>query len=178
MMTDEQPQVGWRITVGIAFVFASIAWPVLIPILPLLGASTATTATFSGIMLVMAEVLMIAGAAVAGKEGFALIKAKVFGHFRQFGPPREVSQRRYRIGLILFAIPLAFGWASPYFGHHLPGFEHGQLIYAIAGDFLLLISLFVLGGAFWDKLWSLLRHDARAVIPDRTVAKDDNDPSD
>ena len=171
MMTDDQPQVGWRLKVGIALFVMSIAWPVFIPILPLLGASNAMTASFSGIMVVLAEVLMLAGAAVAGKEGFAQIKAKVFGHFRQFGPPREVSQRRYRIGLVLFTIPLAFGLASPYFGHHLPGFEHGQLVYAIAGDALLLISLFVLGGAFWDKVRSLFRYDARAVIPDKPVAQ-------
>ncbi len=154
--------------VGLALFVASIGWPVLIPILPLLGASTATTATFSGIMVLAAEVMMLAGAAVAGKEGFALIKAKVFGHFRQFGPPREVSRRRYTIGLMMFTIPLSFGWASPYFGHHLPGFEQRQLIYAVAGDVVLLISLFLLGGDFWDKLRALFRYDAKAHVASDT----------
>ena len=71
----------------------------------------------------------------------------------------------------MFATPLAFGWAAPYFGNHLPGFEHGRLIYAIVGDVLLLISLFVLGGGFWAKLRSLFKHDAYAVIPDEPAAE-------
>jgi len=41
------------------------------------------------------------------------------------------------------------------------------LTYAIAGDVLLLVSLVVLGGDFWDKLRSLFIHSARAVIPEK-----------
>jgi hypothetical protein len=165
MMSDEHPQAGCRVKLGFALFVASIGWPVVIPILPLLGVSTTATAAFSGVMLVAAEFMLIAGAAIAGKEGFAYIRATVFGFVRSYGPPSEVSRFRYMVGLVMFATPLAFGWAAPYFGHHLPGFEHGQLIYAIVGDVLLLISLFVLGGGFWDKLRSLFMHNAYAVIP-------------
>ncbi|TWT81385.1 hypothetical protein CA13_28370 [Planctomycetes bacterium CA13] len=166
-MSDETSQAGWRVRVGIAFFVVSIAWPILIPIFPLMGATTAVTAAFSGSMVIVADLLMIAGAAIAGKEGFALIKAKLFRCLKQFGPAREVGLRRYRIGLILFVVPLAFGWASPYFGQHLPGFVSNPWTYAVACDIMLLSSLMVLGGAFWDKLRSLFRHDAHAVIPDK-----------
>jgi len=165
MMSNEQPQAGWRVNLGFAIFAASIGWPVFIPILLALGVSTTTTAAISGVMIVAAEFMLIAGAAIAGKEGFAFIKAKVFGFLRSYGPPREVSRLRYTVGLVMFATPLAFGWASPYFGHHLPGFENGQLVYAVVGDVLLLVGLFVLGGGFWDKLRSLFKHDAFAVIP-------------
>ena len=50
-MSDERPLVGWRVKVGFAIFLASIGWPVLIPIFPLLGASTTATATFSGVTL-------------------------------------------------------------------------------------------------------------------------------
>ena len=40
----------------------------------------------------------------------------------------------------------------------------------VAGDLLLLASLFVLGGDFWDKLRSLFSHGATVVFPG-TVAK-------
>lgn len=60
-----------------------------------------------------------------------------------------------------------FGWASPCFGHHLPGYAAGHMIYGIVFDVSLLINPFVLGGRFWDKLRSLFRHDAYAVIPDK-----------
>lgn len=165
-MTIEQPCASWRIWVGFALFVVSIGWPVVIPVFPLLGASSAATAAFSGVMVVVADLMLIAGAAAAGKEGFSFIKAKVFGFLRAYGPPREVSRRRYTTGLVMFTIPLAFGWAATYFGHHIPGFAWSQWIYAIAFDVLLLISLFVLGGDFWDKLRSLFRHDAYAIIPD------------
>jgi hypothetical protein len=164
-MSAEKPQGGWRVKLGFAIFAASIGWPVFIPILLLLGVSTTTIAGFSGIMVVAAEIMLVAGAAIAGKEGFAFIKATVFGLLKSYSPPREVSRPRYNIGLVMFATPLVFGWASPYFGHHLPGFEGGQMVYAIVGDVLLLISLFVLGGGFWDKLRSLIVHNAYAVIP-------------
>jgi hypothetical protein len=172
MMSGDHPKVGWRVKVGFAILVVSIGWPILIPMLLLLRVSTTATAVFSGVMVVAAEFMLIAGAAIAGKEGFAFIKAKVFGFLKSYAPPTEVSRLRYTVGLVMFATPLAFGWAAPYFGHHLPGFEHGQLTYAIVGDALLLISLFVLGGGFWDKLRSLFRHDAYAVIPDRASTAD------
>jgi hypothetical protein len=170
-MSDERPQATWRIKVGFAIFVASIGWPVLIPILALLGVSKTVTAAISGVMLVLAELMLIAGAAIAGKEGFAFIKAKVFGFLKSYGPPREVSRTRYTIGLMMFAAPIIFGWASPYFGHHLPGLKTRPLIYAVAGDVVLLISLFVLGGAFWDKLQSLFTHDAYVTIPEKANAE-------
>ena len=78
-------------------------------------------------------------------------------------PPR--TDWRTWTGLTLLF--LSIGWATPHIGNHLPGFDTKKLFYAISGDVLLLSSLFVLGGDFWDKLRSLLRHDARAVISDR-----------
>ncbi|GAF79317.1 unnamed protein product [marine sediment metagenome] len=164
-MSDEQTQAGWRVKLGFAIFATSIGWPIFIPILLALGVSKTTTAAISGVMVVAAELMLIAGAAIAGKEGFAFIRATVFGFLRSHGPPREVGRLRYTIGLVMFATPLAFGWASPYFGDHLPVFDGGEFIYAISFDVLLLASLFVLGGGFWDKLRSLFVHKAYAVIP-------------
>ena len=166
-METESSRAGWRTWLGLALFVVSIGWPVLIPILPLLGASATVTASISGVMIVLAELMLLLGAAVAGKEGFAFIKARVFGILRSYGPPRKVSRTRYTIGLLMFFAPIIFGWASPYFGHHLPGFETRTLTYAVAGDVLLLSSLFVLGGAFWDKLRSLFKHNAYATFPDK-----------
>ena len=111
-MSAEQSQAPWRTKLGFTLIVVSIGWPVSIPILPLLGVSTTATAAFSGVMVVSAEFMLIAGAAIAGKDGFAFIKAKVFGFLRSYGPPREVSRARYSIGLVMFATPLAFGWVQ------------------------------------------------------------------
>jgi hypothetical protein len=172
-MSDDKMQVNWRIKVGFAIFVASLGWPVLIPIFSLVGLPPTAVAAFSGVMVVAAELMLIAGAAIAGKDGFAFIKATVFGFLRSHGPPREVSRTRYTIGLALFVTPIVLGWAAPYFGHYLPGYESNALAYAIAGDFLLLISLLLLGGAFWDKLRSLFQHNAYAIFPDKLATEGD-----
>lgn len=164
-MNDKRPSADWRVKIGFTIFVASIGWPVLIPLFLLLGVSTTTMAAFSGIMMVAAEFMLIAGAAIAGKEGFALIKATVFGFVKSYGPPATVGRIRYNIGLVMFVIPFAFGWAAPYLGSYLPGFEQGEMFYALFFDVLLLSSLFVLGGGFWDKLRSLFTHRAYVVIP-------------
>jgi hypothetical protein len=173
-MTVENPQAGWRTRLGLLLFVVSIGWPVLIPILPLFGVSGKMIAALSAVMVVAAEVMMIAGAAVAGKEGFVFIKSKVFGIFKPYLPPQKVSRLRYTIGLVLFSSSLVLGWAWPYLRHYLPGFERAQLISAVAGDVVLLTSLFVLGGGFWDKLRALFRYDDVSVA---TSSDSETEPS-
>jgi hypothetical protein len=159
------PRAGWRIKLGFTIFAASIAWPLLMPVLPVLGLSTAATATFGGSMLVAAEILLLVAAAIAGKDGFAYIKARVFGLLRSFGPPQRVGAMRYRIGLVMFSVPLLVGWLAPYVGSHIPGFEEHAIAASVALDALLLASLFVLGGEFWDKLRALYVHGGAAGGP-------------
>jgi hypothetical protein len=165
----EQPNPGWRIKTGFTLFILSIAWPVVVPVMPLLGYSGTAIATFSGAMLVIAELMMLAGVAIAGKEGFAYIKAKVFGLLKSYGPPKTVGRSRYTFGLVLFMLPILLGWAGPYFGGYLPGFVENNFTYSVVGDLMLLTSLFVLGGDFWEKLRSLFVHRAYAVIPDKSA---------
>ena len=166
-----QPKAEWRIKLGFTMFIAAMVWPVLLPILPLFGLSTQSVAAFTGFMLVAAEVVIILAAAIAGKEGFAYIKKRVFGFFKSYGPPQVVSAKRYKIGLVIFMVPLLFGFGSPYVGHFIPGLDEHKIVYAVAGDILLLAGLFMLGGNFWDKLRSLFLHKAVAVMPDSPPAK-------
>ena len=115
---------------------------------------------------------LLAGAALAGKDGFAFIKSRIFGFLKSFGPPKTVGRTRYTIGLVMFILPLLFSFIVPYAKHFITGLELQSLVYNIAGDILLLVSLFVLGGDFWDKLRSLFIHDAYAVIPSQAKADD------
>jgi len=55
----------------------------------------------------------------------------------------------------MFALPFLFGWVTPYVSDVIPNFEDNLLAYATGGDALLLASLFVLGGDFWDKIRAL-----------------------
>ena len=157
------PAGGWRLKLGITLFGLSIALPVLgVPLVAAMGLSAATVATVSGAMLVGAEVLGIVAVAVMGKPGYAYIKNRVFSFLKQYGPPAEVTRTRYTIGLVMFAVPVALGWLAPYATNLIPGYPGNEITYAIIGDIVLLVSLFVLGGDFWDKLRALFIHGAKA----------------
>jgi hypothetical protein len=117
-------------------------------------------------MVGIPELGMVAAAAILGKDGFAFltggIKRRLGAFFAQHGPAEQVSATRYKIGLVMFLVPILIGWATPYLGHHIPLYDGNEIAYAIGGDVVLLSSLFVLGGEFWDKLRSLFVHGARA----------------
>ena len=158
---DSELQAGWRIKAGAALFGMSILLPVAgIPLVATLGLSTTMTASVSGVLLVGAEVLGVCAVAVMGKSGFAFIKNRVLGFLKQHGPPRKVSRGRYNIGLVIFCVPFLFGWLSPYISKWVPGLLSNPLPFAIGGDILILASLLVLGGDFWDKIRSLFIHDA------------------
>lgn len=155
----------WRFRLGSAMLFLSVVGPlVFIPVLPTIGLSGALTASLSGAVLVGAELLMVAAVAVMGKEGYETIKGYVSNLLKQYGPPDEVSSSRYKVGLTMFLVPILFGWFSPYLQNFIIDLSGWSLALAIVGDLLLLSSLFVLGGDFWDKLRSLFLHDARAIF--------------
>jgi hypothetical protein len=162
----ETPVVaGWRFKLGVALFALSLLGPlVFIPLVAALGLSAAMTTSISAGTLVGAEVLLVAAAAVMGKSGYAYIKNRAFGFLKQYGPPKEVSRARYNIGLAILAIPILFGWLAPYAGTLIPGYEGNEITFAVVGDLLLLVSLFVMGGDFWDKLRALFVHDAKAVL--------------
>jgi hypothetical protein len=157
---------GWRLKFGIALFGVSIGLPVLvIPTLAAMGLSAGTIATVSGALIVGSEVLGVVAVAVMGKAGYAFINNRVFGFLKQYGAPAEVGRTRHSIGLVMFAMPLFFGWFAPYVVDWVPGYRGNELTYAIFGDVLLLVSLFVLGGDFWDKLRGLFVHGAKVVFP-------------
>lgn len=163
------PAAGWRHKLGIALFGLSIVLPVLgLPLVAVMGLSAATVGTISGVMLAASEVIGIVAVAVMGKSGYAYIKNRVFGFLKQYGPPAEVSRTRYTIGLVMFAVPVVFGWLAPYAANLIPGYSGNEFTYAIVGDLLLLVSLFVLGGDFWDKLRALFISGAKVVFPKTT----------
>lgn len=155
---------GWRFKLGVALFVLSLFGPlVIIPLIAWSSLSAAMVTSISGAVLIGAEVLLVAAAAVMGKSGYAFIKNRAFGFLKKHGPPREVSRARYNAGLVIFAVPILFGWLAPYAGTLIPGYEGNVITFAVIGDLLLLISLFVLGGEFWDKLGALFIHNAKSV---------------
>lgn len=159
---------GRLIAGGVVFI-AGFAAPLSVPVVAASGLSAEWKTALSGLLIVgIPELAMVTAATIMGKDGFELLtggfKRRVSKFFKDYGPAEQVSRVRYRIGLVMFTVPILIGWVAPYLGHHIPGYEGNELAYAIFGDVLLFFSLFVLGGEFWDKLRSLFVHGARTVF--------------
>ena len=71
---------------------------------------------------------------------------------------------RYRVGLVLFVAPLLYGWLSPYLAEYIPRYEDNALTFSVVGDCLLVVSLIVLGGEFWEKIRALFMYRARVHV--------------
>ena len=172
-MNSPEPKVEhWRLKLGAGLFVLSILLPVAgVPMVGLFDFSTSVTATVTGGLLVSAEVMGLTAVAVMGKSGYALIKKKLLGFIKRYGPPNKVSRLRYRIGLVMFCTPIVFGWVSIYTARWITGFGSKPFFYAVGGDLMLLASLFVLGGDFWDKIRSLFIHDAEANFPKPALNK-------
>lgn len=151
-----------RLVLGIAVFVLGFASPVLIPFVSRTSWPNGFKVAFSGFLMVGApELLMLTAAALLGKQGFAFLKARIWSLFRPYAPPDQVSAGRYRLGLVMFLAPLLLGWLVPYAPGLVPGYEHNPMLWNIAGDLMLICSLPVLGGDFWDKLRALVDHRAR-----------------
>ena len=161
---DDQPATRWRYRLGLTIFIVGFASPLLIPIVTASGLTTQWKTILSGALAVgIPEVFSIAAVAIMGKSGFNYMKERFFSFIRKHGPPERVSRMRYRVGLVMFGLPLLLGWSGPYLLHHIPGYETHRLLVGIVGDLLLISSLFVLGGEFWDKVRALFIRDARVV---------------
>jgi hypothetical protein len=155
------PPKGRLIWGGIVFVSGFLA-PLLIPWVLSLEISTGMKSLISGLLaLGIPELFMLIAVGILGKSGYEYLKQKVFAVFKKYGPPDEVSPLRYGIGLIMFWFPILIALLLPYIAPFTPEVEKIELWIFISGDVILLLSLFVLGGNFWDKLRGLFIRRAK-----------------
>jgi hypothetical protein len=154
-----------RLAFGGAVFAAGQLGILLIPVVAGSGLPNQVKALISGLLLFgVPEISILLTIAILGKTGFQYLKKLIFGYLGRFAPAEVVSDTRYRIGLVLFILPLALGWIAPYGSKIIPGYTTHYLVYSIAGDVILLVSLFILGGEFWEKLHALFRHDAYVMF--------------
>ena len=164
--TREQPYPAWRFRSGVIVFIVGFFSPLLIPVVASMDLPLAWKATISGLLAVgIPEIFALVAVAILGKSGFNYLKARIFGFLKKHGPPDSVSRTRYRLGLVLFAIPIIFGWLAPYAPHLIPRYDAYRFWVNLIGDVILLSSLFVLGGDFWDKIRALFICEAKALIP-------------
>lgn len=157
------PPTGRLIAGAVIVVFwllAKIIGPVVIVStdLPLEAKALLSAVVFFGV----AKLCLLAVIMVLGKPGFVYLKAKILGFlgttFGRFAPAKEVSRTRYRIGLVMFMLPLVLGWVMPYVERLSPWVDKMDRPIDWVWDIVFIVSFFVLGGDFWDKLRSLFTH--------------------
>jgi hypothetical protein len=155
----------WRFRLGVICFAAAFGVHLITIVAAAVGTSAGTVATIAGVNFAANKILLLVTVGLLGKSGFNYLKSVVFSALGRYAPAQTVSPTRHRIGLVLFAIPILFGWLSPYLSGLVPELVTEAVAFGIAGDLLLLVSLFVLGGDFWDRLRALFIYDARVQMP-------------
>jgi len=166
-ISAEQPPPMWRFIVGVILFSLGLVSPLFIPLVTKTALPVQWKTVISGLlMLGIPEILWMAAVAILGKTGHNYLKTRIFTFLKRHAPPDRVSLTRYRIGLVMFVLPLLFAWLVPYAPHLVPGYAAHRFTINLAGDLLLFSSLFVLGGDFWDKVRALFVCGATAQFPE------------
>ena len=160
---------GWRFKVGVGLFALMILLWLLIPIEAALKMSAGTIAATTAGIAVTNKVILLIAIAVMGKAGFQELKGRAFGHVKHLAPATVVSPTRYRIGLVMFCLPLLQGLLETWASHIAPQVVANRLWVDLVMDAMLIASVFVLGGNFWDKLRALFVREARAAFPEDTT---------
>ena len=151
-----------RLIVGTIILVVGFLSPLLIPWVTSTNWSVGLKSFLSGFLAFgIPEIFMLVAIGVMGKSGYEFIKQKAAKFIKPLLPPDTVSRSRYRFGLVLFSIPILFGFLEPYLGHFFKDLQDVPISFYLALDGLFVVSLFVLGGDFWDKLRGLFDHEAR-----------------
>ena len=139
----------------------ALGWIATLAAVSVIGASPLPSSIAAIVLFVGPKIGVIAAIAILGKPGFAYLKKLVFGYLK---PTAEVSPTRHRVGIAMFVVAMLFSFLEPYglfhAGSAVPGIR-----YSLAVDLLLVASVFVLGGNFWDKIRALFIREAKACFP-------------
>ena len=165
LTTGNKPPKGRLITGAVIFIFGVIS-PVFIPFVLTSGLPEWLIAVLSGLLAFgIPELFMIIAVAILGKDGFAFLRSKLGTFLKPLAPPDEVSIIRYNVGLLLFSLPIILALLLPYLDLHFHFLEDIPFYFNVITDAMMITSLFVLGGNFWDKLRALFIHRAKVTIP-------------
>ncbi len=157
--------VGWRFKLGLTlFALAFLLW-LLVPVAAVIGLPANRIAALTGTVFIANKLLLLAVIGVMGKAGFQELKGMLSGYASKMAPEAVVSSTRYRIGLVMFCLPLISGWLEPYVDTVAPGLRPNLWQLQLLGDLVFAASFFVLGGNFWAKVRALFIRTAVVADP-------------
>ena len=154
----------WRFKLGFTLLALAMLSPAATIFIGYSDLATELKIGLSGLFLLgIPEVFTVLAIIVLGKEGFNKIKDAAFKMLRKYGPPKQVGPIRHCIGLMMFILPVLYGWLSVYIPlENIPGYLDHKIVISIILDVSFIVSFFVLGGNFWDKVRSLFIRQAVA----------------
>lgn len=151
-----------RLRLGSSLLIIGFIAPVFIPLVATTSWPTSVKSVVAGSLAFgIPELFMLIAVGIMGKDGFDYIKRFFAIMLRRYGPPNEVSILRYKIGLVMFSLPLILSIVAPYIGDKIGYYEHHRTIIMVVLHIMLVLSLFVLGGDFWEKLRGLFIRRAK-----------------
>ena len=159
--------IGWRFAVGVVLIVGGYAALALLPVVVAANLKFGVKTVLTSLIAFSPLLAKIAAVAVIGKAGFNYLKESVFTLLGKFRPAQQVSRLRYRIGLVLFVLPIVLGMLERYAPEFISNRIENEILWSLIADFSLIVSLFVLGGGFWDKLRALFIYDAKVAFADR-----------
>jgi hypothetical protein len=137
-------------------VYSFLPYIFVFTILPFLELSTEDSLTLSTILIVSSEGAFFIAVALLGKQFVNLIKQNAKSYFL------HVSKSRYNIGLVMFVISMivpTFSLELLLYFDILDSFGEKNALYLLLSmDALFIVSLFVLGGDFWEKVKKLFEY--------------------
>ena len=157
---------GWRFRLGIICFIAAFGIHLITLVAMIAGARPGTVAAIAALNFALNKILLLATVALLGKSGFDELEADGIGSHRSICASARGQSDALHHRPVLFVIPILIGWVGPYLGEMVPLLRRYSVSAAIAGDIILLFSLFVLGGNFWDKLRALFIREARVMFPE------------
>jgi hypothetical protein len=139
-----------------------LGWVVTLATASLVSSSSLPSTLVPAVVFVGPKLGVFAAIAILGKPGFAYLQRLVFGYLK---PPAEVSPARHRIGIVMFVTAILLGLLERYPSIFVRDSTPFSIRYSLSADLLLLVSIFVLGGDFWDKIRALFFREAKAHFP-------------
>ena len=121
---------GWRFNVGIIIIVFIFLFLLLIPLAAAMDLPAKTVATITGVVFIGNKVLLLVAIGVMGKAGFQELKRRMFS---KLAPDAMVGPTRYRIGLVMFCLPLLTAMLEPYIDRFFPGLRPNSFA-ELAGD--------------------------------------------
>ena len=156
-----------RLALGAALMAIGLALPLCIYPVTHSTWPVSVKTILSGFMVFGFEIMTIPAVAIMGKENYDRIINWVKRQAKGLKPAAEVGPLRHYFGLALFLLPIVPTYVMAYAPTWLADTSPARLWVNLAADLTFLLSLFVLGGNFWDKLRALFVREARAVFPTR-----------